>query len=124
MVAEVSADADAFRVDRMVCAMDCGTVVNPDAVEAQLEGAIVFGLSAALHGEITVRGGAVEQSGFEDYPILRMREIPEIETHLVPSRARPGGVGEPGVPPVAPAVANALAAATGRRIRCLPLRVR
>jgi isoquinoline 1-oxidoreductase beta subunit len=86
-----------------------------------MEGAIVFGLSAALRGEITLRKGAVEQSSFEDYPILRMRDTPAIEVHLVPSRARPGGVGEPGLPPVAPAVANALAAATGRRIRRLPL---
>jgi len=120
-VAEVSLDGDAFRVDRIVCAVDCGTVVNPDAVTAQMEGAIVFGLSAALHGEITLRDGAVVQSGFEDYPCLRMKDTPEIEVHLVPSRARPGGVGEPGLPPVAPAVANALAAATGRRIRRLPL---
>ncbi|TAK80390.1 MAG: 2Fe-2S iron-sulfur cluster binding domain-containing protein [Betaproteobacteria bacterium] len=121
-VAEVSAgDGGAWRVERMVCAADCGTVVNPDAVCAQMEGAVVFGLSAALHGEITLREGAVVQSGFEDYPILRMRDTPEIEAHLVPSHAHPGGVGEPGVPPVAPAVANALFAATGRRVRRLPL---
>ncbi|MGZ5148431.1 MAG: molybdopterin cofactor-binding domain-containing protein [Burkholderiales bacterium] len=120
-VAEVSTEGAAWRVDRIVCAADCGTIVNPDAVVAQMEGAIVFGLSAALHGEITLRGGAVEQSGFEDYPILRMRDTPAIEVHLVPSRRRPSGAGEPGVPPVAPAVANALFAATGRRIRQLPL---
>ena len=119
--AEVSVDGDAWRVERVVCAVDCGTVVNPDAVAAQMEGAIVFGLSAALHGEIMLRDGAVVQSSFEDYPILRMRDTPAIEVHLVPSRAGPGGVGEPGVAPVAPAVANALAAATGRRIRRLPL---
>jgi isoquinoline 1-oxidoreductase beta subunit len=120
-VAEVSVDGDAWRVERVVCAADCGTIVNPDAVAAQMEGAIVFGLSAALHGEITLRDGAVVQSSFEDYPILRMRDTPAIEVHLVPGRAGPGGVGEPGVAPVAPAVANALAAATGRRIRRLPL---
>jgi len=120
-VAEVSARKDGFKVERNVCAIDCGTVVNPDAVKAQVEGAIVFGLSAALHGEITLRDGAVRQSGFLDYPILRMRDTPEIEVHLVQSRAHPGGVGEPGVPPVAPAVANALFAATGRRARRLPL---
>ncbi len=121
-VAEVSVgEGGAWRVERVVCAADCGTVINPDAVCAQMEGAIVFGLSAALHGEITLHDGAVVQSGFEDYPILRMRDTPEIEVHLVPSRAHPGGVGEPGVPPVAPAVANALFAATGRRMRRLPL---
>jgi len=120
-VAEVAAERGAWRVARMVCAADCGRVINPDAVAAQMEGAIVFGLSAALHGEISLRGGAVQQRGFEDYPILRMRDTPEIEVHLVPSGRRPGGVGEPGVPPVAPAVANALFAATGRRIRRLPL---
>jgi len=120
-VAEVSVDGDAWCVERVVCAVDCGTVVNPDAVAAQMEGAIVFALSAALHGEITLRDGAVVQSSFEDYPILRMRDAPAIEVHLVPSRAHPGGVGEPGVAPVAPAVANALAAATGRRLRRLPL---
>jgi isoquinoline 1-oxidoreductase beta subunit len=86
-----------------------------------MEGAIVFGLSAALHGEIRLRDGAVVQSGFDDYPILRMRDTPDIEVHLVPSRARPGGVGEPGLPPLAPAVANALFAATGKRLRRLPL---
>jgi isoquinoline 1-oxidoreductase beta subunit len=120
-VAEVVAEDDVWRVERVVCAADCGIVVNPDAVAAQMEGAIVFGLSAALHGEISLRDGAVVQSGFDDYPILRMRDTPDIEVHLVPSRADPGGVGEPGVPPVAPAVANALFAATGKRIRRLPL---
>jgi isoquinoline 1-oxidoreductase beta subunit len=120
-VAEVSVKDEAWRVERVVCAADCGIVVHPDAVAAQMEGAIVFGLSAALHGEITLRDGAVVQSGFDDYPILRMRDTPDIEVHLVPSRAHPGGVGEPGLPPVAPAVANALFAATGKRIRRLPL---
>jgi len=120
-VAEVRAEGGAWRVERVVCAADCGIAVNPDSVAAQMEGAIVFGLSAALHGEITLRDGAVEQSGFDDYPILRMRDTPEIEVHLVPSREPPGGVGEPGVPPVAPAVANAVYAASGQRYRRLPL---
>jgi isoquinoline 1-oxidoreductase beta subunit len=120
-VAEVSVKDEAWRVERIVCAADCGTIVHPDAVAAQMEGAIVFGLSAALHGEVGLRDGAVVQSGFDDYPILRMRDTPDIEVHLVPSRAHPGGVGEPGLPPVAPAVANALFAATGKRIRRLPL---
>jgi isoquinoline 1-oxidoreductase beta subunit len=86
-----------------------------------MEGAIVFALSAALHGEITLSDGAVDQSGFDDYPILRMRDTPGIEVHVVPSREHPGGAGEPGVPPLAPALANAVFAATGRRIRRLPL---
>ena len=120
-VAEVAAEGEAWRVERIVCAADCGTVVNPDAVAAQMEGAIIFALSAALFGEITLRDGAVEQQSFEDYPILRMRDTPPIEVHLVPSRESPGGAGEPGVPPVAPAVANAAFAATGRRLRRLPL---
>jgi isoquinoline 1-oxidoreductase beta subunit len=120
-VAEVSAEGEAWRVERIVCAADCGIVINPDAVAAQMEGAIVFALSAALFGEITLRDGAVEQQSFEDYPILRMRDTPQIEVHLVPSRESPGGAGEPGVPPVAPAVANAVFAATGRRLRRLPL---
>jgi isoquinoline 1-oxidoreductase beta subunit len=120
-VAEVAVKDDTWRVERIVCAADCGTLVHPDAVAAQMEGAIVFGLSAALHGEIRLRDGAVVQSGFDDYPILRMRDTPDIEVHLVPSRARPGGVGEPGLPPLAPAVANALFAATGKRLRRLPL---
>jgi len=120
-IAEVAADGEAWRVERIVCAADCGTVVNPDAVAAQMEGAIVFALSAALHGEITLADGAVEQQSFEDYPILRMRDTPRIEVHLVPSREPPGGAGEPGVPPLAPAVANAVFAATGARLRRLPL---
>ena len=121
-VAEVSVgEGGAWRVERVVCAADCGTVVNPDAVCAQMEGAVVFGLSAAPHGEITLRDGAVVQSGVQDYPILRMRDTPEIEVHLVPSHAHPGGVGEPGVPPVAPAAAHALLAAARPRVRRLPL---
>jgi isoquinoline 1-oxidoreductase beta subunit len=120
-VAEVASAGEAWRVERIVCAADCGIVVNPDAVAAQMEGAIVFGLSAALYGEITLRNGAVEQSSFEDYPILRMHDTPVIEAHLAESREPPGGAGEPGVPPVAPAVANAVFALTGRRLRRLPL---
>jgi len=86
-----------------------------------VEGAIIFGLSAALKGQITIQDGAVQQSNFHDYPVLRMEETPVIEVHLVPSTERPSGMGEPGVPPIAPAVANALFAATGRRLRKLPL---
>jgi len=121
-VAEVSvAEKGALRVERVVCAADCGTLINPDAAAAQMEGGIIFGLSAALHGRITLHHGAVMQSSFEDYPLVTMRDAPEIEVHFVNSRHAPGGVGEPGVPPIAPAVANAVFAATGRRIRRLPL---
>jgi isoquinoline 1-oxidoreductase beta subunit len=111
------------RVERVVCAVDCGTVVNPDGVRAQLEGGILYGLSAALKGEITVRGGRVEHSNFDDYPIVSMAEAPVVEVFFVPSTAAPTGVGEPGVPPIAPAVCNAIFAATGKRIRKLPVRL-
>jgi isoquinoline 1-oxidoreductase beta subunit len=121
-VAEVSLLPDgALRVHRVVCAIDCGSVINPDTVASQLEGAVIFGLSAALYGRITIRDGAVEQRSFEDYRILTLRDSPEIEIHILPSRRAPGGVGEPGVPPIAPAIANALFAATSTRIRSLPL---
>jgi isoquinoline 1-oxidoreductase beta subunit len=95
--------------------------VNPDAAAAQIEGGVIFGLTAALCGEITVEQGRVVQSNFRDYPLLTMGTVPAVEVHLLKSRDAPGGVGEPGVPPVAPAVANALFAATGRRLRVLPL---
>ena len=121
-VAEVTVGKDGkFKVDRVVCAVDCGIAVNPDVVKAQMEGGIGFGLSAALYGKITLKDGVVEQSNFHDYPILRINEMPAVEVHIVPSTAPPTGVGEPGVPVIAPAVANALAAATGTRIRTLPL---
>jgi isoquinoline 1-oxidoreductase beta subunit len=121
-VAEVTVDKDNnFRVDRVVCAVHCGIAVNPDVIRAQMEGGIGYGLSAALHGAITLKDGAVEQSNFHDYPVLRINEMPAIEVHIVPSADKPTGVGEPGVPVIAPAVANALAAATGKRIRKLPL---
>jgi isoquinoline 1-oxidoreductase beta subunit len=121
-VAEVTVDKDGkLRVDRVVCAVDCGIAVNPDVIRAQMEGGIGFGLSAALYGKITVKDGVVEQSNFHDYPILRINEMPAIEVHIVPSTAKPSGVGEPGVPVIAPAVANAMAQATGKRVRTLPL---
>ena len=122
-VAEVSVDRGAIRVHRVVCAIDCGTAVNPAGVVAQLESAVVFGLSAALYGEITMRAGRVQQSNFHDYRPLRLYEMPVVEVHIVPSTERPSGVGEPGVPPIAPAVANAVFAATGKRLRRLPLRL-
>ena len=120
-VAEVSVCGDDIRVHRIVAAIDCGFAVNPTGVKAQVEGAVAFGLSAALYEEITVRAGRVEQTGFDNYPILAIDRMPEVEVHVVPSDAPPGGVGEPGVPPVAPAVANAVFAATGVRLRRLPL---
>lgn len=109
-------------VHRVVCAVDCGKFVNPDTIKAQMESGIVFGLSAVLHGEITFKNGRVIQSNFHDYPILKMSEMPVAEVHIIPSREKSGGVGEPGVPPIAPAVVNAVFAATGRRIRRLPIR--
>jgi len=122
-VAEVSVENGHIRVHRVVCAVDCGPVVNPDGIEAQMQSGIVFGLSAALYGEITFRDGRVEQSNFHDYPVLRMLEMPRVEVHIVPSDKKMGGVGEPGTPPIAPAVANALFALTGKRLRRLPLRL-
>lgn len=121
-VAEISFTQGALRVHRVVCAVDCGTVVNPDTVEAQMQSAIVYGLTAALKGEITIRKGRVEQGNFNDYPLLRMHEMPVIEVYIQPSSEAPGGVGEPGTPPIAPAVANAVFAATGKPVRRLPLR--
>jgi isoquinoline 1-oxidoreductase beta subunit len=121
-VAEVTVGSDdKFKVDRVVCAVHCGLAVNPDVVRAQMEGGIGYGLSAALYGAITLKDGAVEQSNFHDYPLLRINEMPAIEVHIVSSMEKPTGVGEPGVPVIAPAVANALTAATGKRIRNLPL---
>ncbi len=123
-VAEVTVRADGgFAVDRVVCAVDCGIAINPDIIQAQMEGGIGFGLSAALYSAITFKEGQVEQSNFHDYPLLRLGEMPAVEVYIVPSTEPPTGVGEPGVPPIAPAVANALFAATGQRLRQLPLRL-
>ncbi|CAN7172513.1 xanthine dehydrogenase family protein molybdopterin-binding subunit [Variovorax paradoxus] len=122
-VAEVTVDASGdIVVDRVVCAVDCGMVVNPDTVEAQVEGGIHFGVSAALWGEITIKAGRVEQSNFHDYRVLRLSEAPKVEVHIVPSREAPGGIGEPGTSVVLAALANAVSAATGQRLRSLPLR--
>jgi isoquinoline 1-oxidoreductase beta subunit len=122
-VVEASVDkGGAVRVHRVVCALDCGLVINPDTVRAQIEGGIIFGLTAALKTEITLKDGRVEQGNFHDYQMLRIFESPEIEVHIVPSGENPTGVGEPGVPPVAPALANAIFAATGKRVRRLPIR--
>jgi isoquinoline 1-oxidoreductase beta subunit len=110
------------QVKRVVCAVDCGTVVNPDNVIAQMQGGIAFGLTAALKAEATVKNGRVQQSNFHDYPILRMDEMPVVEVYIVPSDHRPSGIGEMGVPPVPPAVANAVFAATGKRVRHIPIK--
>ena len=120
-VAEVTVKRDgSFSVDRVVCAVDCGVAVNPDVIRAQMEGGIGYGLSAALHGAITLKEGIVEQSNFNNYVPLRINEMPVIEVHIVPSAEKPSGVGEPGTPVIAPAVANALFPATGKRLRKLP----
>jgi isoquinoline 1-oxidoreductase beta subunit len=120
-VAEVSVAGDGtIKVEKVVCAVDCGLAVNPDQVKAQMEGGIGYGLGAVLHDAVTLKDGRVEQSNFHDYIPLRMNEMPQVEVHIVPSAAAPSGVGEPGVPPIGPAVANAVYRATGRRIRSLP----
>ena len=120
-VAEVSVDKDGqIKVDRVVCAVDCGTPINPDIIKAQMEGGIGFGLGAALYGAITLKEGRIEQDNFNGYRVLRMNEMPTVEVHIVPSTEPPTGVGEPGVAPVGPAVANAIFAATGKRLHVLP----
>ena len=119
----MSIEEGRIRVHRVVCAIDCGVAVNPAGVQAQMESGIVFGLSAALHSTLTLREGQVQESNFHDYPVLRMNEMPQVEVHIVPSTERMGGVGEPGTPPIAPAVANAVFALTGQRLRELPLRL-
>ena len=123
MVAEVSIDKGAVRVHRMTCAVDCGMRVNPNSIRAQMEGAIVYGLTATLKGKISIAGGQVQQRNFDDYPLLRLEECPDIDVHIVDSEQAPGGVGEPGVPPTAPAVANAVFALTGKPVRSLPIRL-
>jgi isoquinoline 1-oxidoreductase beta subunit len=118
---EVSKDGE-VNVRRVVCAVDCGQIVNPDTITAQMEGGIVFGISAALWGEITLKNGRVEQSNFNDYRVLRINETPRIEAYLVKSTEPPGGIGEPGTIGIFPAVANAVFAVTGKRIRKLPIK--
>ena len=121
-VAEVEVAKDGgVRVRRVVCAVDCGTVVNPDTVRAQIQSAIMFGITAALHGEITLKNGRVEQANFDSYQILRIDEAPAVEVHIVPSAEPPGGMGEAGTSLIVPAVANAIFAATGKRLRKMPV---
>lgn len=121
-VAEVSLDKNGnIKVHRVVCAVDCGRIINPDTIKAQMESGIIFGLSAALYGAITFKNGRVEQGNFDSYPLVRMSAAPSIEVHIIASNEEQGGVGEPGVPPIAPAVANALFALSGARVRSLPM---
>jgi isoquinoline 1-oxidoreductase beta subunit len=123
-VAEVSLAPDkVIRVHRVFCVIDCGFAVNPNLLRQQMESAIVFGLSAALYGEITIVNGQVQQTNYHDFPVLRIGACPEIQTDIMPSQAHPEGAGEPGTPPIAPAVANALFALTGQRLRTLPLKL-
>ena len=122
-VVEISVAGSEIKVHRVVCAVDCGRAVHPDGVEAQVQGAVIFALSAALMGEITIKDGAVVQSNFHEYPVLRANEVPQIEVHLVPSDDAPRGIGEPGVPPLAAALGNAIFAATGKRLRQLPFKL-
>jgi len=116
----VSRKGKGYKVDRVVCAVDCGRAVNPNIVAMQMESAIGFGLGAALTGAITLKDGQVQQSNFHDYTVLRIGQMPAIEVHIVPSDEKPSGVGEPGTPPIAPAVANAIAALGGQTLRSLP----
>jgi isoquinoline 1-oxidoreductase beta subunit len=120
-VAEVSVDKDGkIRVDRVVCAVDCGTAINPDVIAAQIEGGIGFGLGAMLYGAITLKDGRIVQNNFDGYQVLRIDAMPKVEVHIVPSTQAPTGIGEPGVAPIGPAVANAIFAATGKRVYALP----
>jgi isoquinoline 1-oxidoreductase beta subunit len=124
MVAEVSVGAaNDLRVHRVVAAVDCGLVINPLGVEGQVESGITWGLSTVIGGEITFADGAVQQSSYADYPVVRLSQAPTVEVHVVPGGTAPLGLGEPPVPPVAPAVCNAVFAAIGRRVRRLPLRL-
>ena len=122
-VVELKVERGEVKVLRVVCAIDCGTVVNPDVVRMQMESCVIFGLTAALYGEITIAEGRIEQSNFHDYQMLRMNQSPLIETVFIDSIEPPTGVGEPGLPPLAPAMAGALYAATGKRHRRLPFNV-
>ncbi|KRA82014.1 twin-arginine translocation pathway signal protein [Lysobacter sp. Root667] len=123
-IAEVSVENGAIRVHRVVCAIDCGVAVNPEGVRAQMESGIAFGLGAALHSALNFKDGRVQESNYHDYQVLRLHEMPQVEVHIVPSTERMGGAGEPGTAPIAPAVANAVFALTGQRLRELPLRLK
>jgi len=119
-VAEISMNGKEIKVERVVCALDCGVAVNPDQIRAQIEGGIGFGLGAILKSKLTLDGGKVVEGNFDGYEVLNISEMPKVEVHIVNSDAHPTGVGEPGVPPIGPAVANAYYQATKRRVRVLP----
>ena len=120
LIAEISVESGTLKVHKIFCAVDCGQMVNPKIVASQIEGGIVFGLSSALWGEVTLRGGRVQQTNFDTYRVLRSNELPQIDVQLITSGEPPGGIGEPAVALVAPAIGNAIFAATGKRIRSLP----
>jgi isoquinoline 1-oxidoreductase beta subunit len=120
-VAEISIENDGLRVHRVDCAVDCGLAINPDTISAQMESGIVYGLTAALYGEITLKRGRVEQANFDTYPMLRLAQMPKISVSIIEGTEQPGGIGEAATPPIAPAVANAVFAATGKRLRSLPI---
>lgn len=120
-VAQLKRTSSGLKLEKVICAVDCGLAVNPNIVAMQMEGGIGYGLAAALTGAVTIKDGVVEQSNFDDYPVLRMNQMPAIDVHILPSTAKPTGVGEPGTPPIAPALANALALANGKPVRSLPL---
>jgi isoquinoline 1-oxidoreductase beta subunit len=120
-VVEISRRKDGVHLERVVCAVDCGVAVNPNIIAMQMESGIGYGLSAALSGAITLEDGIVQQSNFHDYPVLRMNQMPRIETHILPSTEKPSGVGEPATPVIAPALANAILALDGKPMRALPL---
>ena len=120
MVAEVLVTPPTIKVERVVAAVDCGVPINPDVITAQIEGAIGFALAAVLRNQVTLKQGVVQQSNFDDYEPTRMREMPQVEVHVMKSEEVPSGIGEPGVPPLAPAIGNAIFAATGKRLRSLP----
>ena len=122
MVADVSVQEGLVRVHKVVCAINCGKVIHPDMVAQQMEGGIVFGLTSLLKGEITFENGRVQQSSFQDYPLLQLNEMPEVEVYIVEDNRPPQGLGEMGVPPIVPAVANAVFDATGIRVRHTPIR--
>ena len=121
-VIDVTVESGVVSIDRIVCAVDTGFAINPDGVRAQMESGIVYGLTAALYGEISVSNGAVSQSNFHDYEMVRIDQVPDIETHIINGGGSIGGAGEPGTPAVAPALANAIFSATGTRIRQLPIK--
>lgn len=120
-VAEISIDKGEIRVHKVTCAVDCGTIINPDIVKAQVESSVAYGLSAVLLSKITFKDGRVEQSNFHDYPVMRMNQMPVVEVFMVSSLEKPGGIGEPVVATCGPSVANAVFAATGKRVRKLPI---